>query len=57
VFIFFGAALIFGSPVGLLLTAIHLPLLDSFIRREETQLERDFGDEWVEYKKRVRRWL
>jgi len=57
VFIFFGAALIFGSPAGLFLAAIHLPLMDLFIRREEKQLERDFGEEWMEYKKQVRRWL
>jgi protein-S-isoprenylcysteine O-methyltransferase Ste14 len=57
VFIFFGAALLLGSPTALFLTAIHLPLIDRFIRREEEQLEREFGDEWQSYKKRVRRWL
>src|SRR5215475_12894368 len=40
VFIFFGAALILGSPTALFATAIHLPLMDRFIRREEGQLER-----------------
>jgi protein-S-isoprenylcysteine O-methyltransferase Ste14 len=57
VFIFFGAALLLGSPSGLLITALHLPLMDLFIRREEKQLEQTFGEEWVLYKKRVRRWL
>ena len=57
VFIFFGAALLFGSPTALCATALHLPLLDRFIRREEEQLERDFGEEWQSYKQRVRRWL
>lgn len=57
VFIFFGAALLLGSPAGLIITAIHLPLMDLFIRREERQLERAFGEEWVRYKKRVRRWF
>jgi protein-S-isoprenylcysteine O-methyltransferase Ste14 len=57
VFIFFGAALLFGSPTALFATAIHLPLIDLFIRREERQLERDFGEEWRSYKQRVRRWL
>jgi protein-S-isoprenylcysteine O-methyltransferase Ste14 len=57
VFIFFGAALFLGSPTGLFLTAIHLPLMDLFIRREEKQLERNFGQEWVRYKKQVRRWI
>jgi protein-S-isoprenylcysteine O-methyltransferase Ste14 len=57
VFIFFGAALLLGSPTALVVTALHLPLMDRFIRREEGQLERVFGDEWRSYKSRVRRWL
>src|SRR5262249_41015800 len=57
VFIFFGAALLFGSPMALFATTIHIPLMDLFIRREEKQLERDFGEAWQSYKKRVRRWL
>jgi protein-S-isoprenylcysteine O-methyltransferase Ste14 len=46
-----------GSPTALVITALHIPLLDRFIRREEEQLERNFGDEWRGYKTRVRRWL
>jgi protein-S-isoprenylcysteine O-methyltransferase Ste14 len=57
VFIFFGAALLFGSPIALFATAIHIPLIDLFIRREERQLEQVFGRAWQDYKKRVRRWL
>ncbi len=57
VFIFFGAALLLGSPTGLFVTAIHIPLMDLLIRREEKQLEQNFGEDWVRYKKRVRRWL
>jgi protein-S-isoprenylcysteine O-methyltransferase Ste14 len=57
VFIFFGAALLFGSPTALLATAIHIPLVNFFIRREERQLERMFGTAFLDYKKRVRRWL
>ena len=57
VFIFFGAALLFGSPTALLATAIHIPLIDLFIRREERQLEEVFGRAWRDYRKRVRRWL
>jgi protein-S-isoprenylcysteine O-methyltransferase Ste14 len=57
VFVFLGAALLFGSPAAVFITIIHLPLVDLFIRREERQLERDFGEEWLQYRKRVRRWL
>jgi protein-S-isoprenylcysteine O-methyltransferase Ste14 len=47
VFIFFGAALLLGSPTGLsptglFIAAIHLPFVDLFIRREEEQLEKGF---------------
>ena len=57
VFCFFGAAILFGSPTAVALTIIHLPLLDLFIQREEKQLEQKFGEEFVAYKKQVRRWL
>jgi protein-S-isoprenylcysteine O-methyltransferase Ste14 len=57
VFIFFGAALLLGSPSALIFTALHLPLVDLFIRREERQLESDFGEEWIRYRQRVRRWI
>jgi protein-S-isoprenylcysteine O-methyltransferase Ste14 len=57
VFIFFGGALLVGSPTAVVATAIHIPVMDRFVRREEVQLERDFGEEWRSYKKRVRRWL
>ena len=50
VFIFFGAALSLGSPTALFITAIHIPLVDLFIRREERQLETQFGDAWVRYR-------
>src|SRR5215475_7151946 len=55
VFVFFGAALLLGSGTALVATAIHILLMDLFIRREERQLERVFGEEWQRYRKRVRR--
>jgi protein-S-isoprenylcysteine O-methyltransferase Ste14 len=57
VFIFFGAALLLGSPMALVITAIHLPLIDLFIRREEKQLAKQFGPAWDRYCARVRRWI
>jgi protein-S-isoprenylcysteine O-methyltransferase Ste14 len=57
VFIFLGAALVFGSPSGLVLTSLNILVVDFMIRREEKQLERAFGEEWVSYRNRVRRWL
>ena len=57
VFVFLGAALLFGSPGAVLITIIHFPFIDLFVQREEKQLERDFGDDWLRYRRRVRRWL
>lgn len=57
VFIFFGAALVLGSPSAIVITALHILLVDLFIRREEMQLERKFGPAWTAYKNRVRRWM
>jgi protein-S-isoprenylcysteine O-methyltransferase Ste14 len=57
VFMFLGAVLILGSPGGIALTAINIIAMDFMIRREEKQLERDFGERWVAYRSRVRRWL
>jgi protein-S-isoprenylcysteine O-methyltransferase Ste14 len=57
VFNFFGAALLVGSPTALVATALHLPLMDRFIRREEEQLQRQFGEQWQDYKQHVHRWL
>jgi protein-S-isoprenylcysteine O-methyltransferase Ste14 len=57
VFIFLGASLFLGSPMGIVLTAINILVLDFWIRREERQLEREFGTEWLRYKNEVRRWL
>jgi protein-S-isoprenylcysteine O-methyltransferase Ste14 len=57
VFIFFGAAFLLGSPAAVAITALHLPLVDLFIRRDEQQLAQNFGEEWINYKRRVRRWI
>jgi protein-S-isoprenylcysteine O-methyltransferase Ste14 len=56
-FIFLGAVLVLGSPAGVVLTVINIFAVDLMIRREERQLEKQFGGEWVSYRNRVRRWL
>jgi protein-S-isoprenylcysteine O-methyltransferase Ste14 len=57
VFIFFGASVLFGSPMAVAITAFHLPFVDLFIRREERQLAQRFGEEWARYMSAVRRWI
>jgi protein-S-isoprenylcysteine O-methyltransferase Ste14 len=57
VFIFLGAVLFLGSPSGIFLTALAIIATDFMIRREEKQLARDFGQRWINYKSRVRRWI
>jgi protein-S-isoprenylcysteine O-methyltransferase Ste14 len=57
VFIFFGTAIFFGTPTGVILTILHLPLVELMIRREEKQLAKTFGKHWTDYKKHVRRWI
>ena len=57
VFIFLGAVLFLGSPSGIVLTVVNIIAVDLMIRREERQLAKEFGESWVQYSKRVRRWL
>ena len=44
------------SPV-LLLPAVFAVMRRGVIEREERYLERKFGDEYLQYKERVRRWI
>ena len=57
VFIFFGTGVLLGSPIAVAITALHLPFMNLFIRREERQLEKRFGAEWLRYRHSVRRWI
>jgi protein-S-isoprenylcysteine O-methyltransferase Ste14 len=57
VFIFLGAVLLLGSPSGIVLTALAIIATNFMIRREEKQLARDFGQQWIDYKNKVRRWI
>ena len=58
VFIFFGAALLLGSLMAIILTVLNIIVLNFWmIPREEKQLAKEFGQEWLHYKKKVRRWI
>lgn len=57
IFIFFGAVFVLGSPSGVVLTFVVIFLTNLMIKREEKQLEQTFGEEWLRYKKKVRRWI
>jgi protein-S-isoprenylcysteine O-methyltransferase Ste14 len=58
VLILIGIATLMGSLSPYLVIAIFCILMDKiFIRAEEKMLEETFGENWLEYKKRVRRWI
>jgi protein-S-isoprenylcysteine O-methyltransferase Ste14 len=44
-------------PAALLLPAVLAVMRRGVIEREERYLERKFGDEYLQYKERVRRWI
>ncbi len=58
VVILLGIAVLFGSISPFISIPVFIWLIQSnFIRLEEAALEETFGDEYREYKTRVRRWL
>ena len=53
-----GFPLIFKSYWGLILSPIFIILMNTLvIQHEETYLEKKFGEVYINYKSRVRRWL
>lgn len=53
-----GTALLLGSIITFLTPVVFLIIMDKlFIPMEEKNLENKFGREYVNYKKRVRRWI
>jgi len=56
--LYLGIAISFNAlwPI-VFLPAILLIMIEGVIKREERYLERRFGDEYLSYKARVRRWL
>ncbi|MGH7931665.1 MAG: methyltransferase family protein [Candidatus Binataceae bacterium] len=56
--ILLGFAVFFGSPVMLLAPILFFIVIDRMvIPQEEETMERLFGQQYADYKKRVRRWL
>lgn len=53
-----GFAIFFGSPAMLIAPLVFFFMIDRMlIPEEEMTLERLFGEQYLEYKRRVRRWL
>ena len=53
-----GIAILMGSLTPFLVIIAFAILIDTiFIRAEEEMLEQTFGDAWLKYKGKVRRWI
>ncbi|MHA1963239.1 MAG: methyltransferase family protein [Candidatus Thorarchaeota archaeon] len=53
-----GLVIVWSSVVTAFLTILaYIIVRYMFIRREEVILEEEFGDEYLDFKKRVRRWV
>ena len=53
-----GVAALFGSLASFGMVLLFVGWIDTqFIRREEEMLCTQFGQDWLEYKARVRRWI
>jgi protein-S-isoprenylcysteine O-methyltransferase Ste14 len=58
VFILTGLALAMGSLSPFIVIPLFLVLIDRvFIKVEEQMLEKRFGESWLKYKAKVRRWI
>jgi protein-S-isoprenylcysteine O-methyltransferase Ste14 len=57
-FLYGGFAFALGTLVALVVLPVVLIVIDRYaIAREEHYMERRFGGEYVDYKRRVRRWV
>ena len=56
--ILLGFALFFGSPTMLIAPVLFFLVIDRrLIPEEETTMERLFGEQYLDYKRRVQRWF
>jgi protein-S-isoprenylcysteine O-methyltransferase Ste14 len=53
----FGIAVLLGTLTPLLVVALLAWVLSRFMRFEEEKMVAAFGDEYQEYRRRVRRWI
>jgi protein-S-isoprenylcysteine O-methyltransferase Ste14 len=57
-FVYLGITCFIGNWWNIILLPLLIFIMQAYvIKSEEKYLERAFGDEFIEYKKRVRRWL
>ena len=58
VFVLIGSGFVFGTYWGLILTPVLMALLNWLvIQHEEAYLKKKFGETYISYTSRVRRWL
>lgn len=56
--ILLGGLIKFGEPAGLIVLIFYVWYMNEFqIKPEEETMEQKFGEEFLEYKKEVRRWI
>ncbi|MCD6583730.1 MAG: isoprenylcysteine carboxylmethyltransferase family protein [Candidatus Omnitrophica bacterium] len=56
--ILLGVAVFLGSLISFVFPIIFVMIMEKlFIPMEEKNLEKEFGDKYIAYKKRVRRWI
>lgn len=54
---FAGLALAFASWIGAAIAVFHALWFDRRVRGDEAQLEARFGDAYLDYARRVKRWI
>ncbi len=54
---FIGLIITFSSWFAVALLTILIPWFDARVRRDEQALEEHFGDDYLDYKKKVKRWI
>jgi protein-S-isoprenylcysteine O-methyltransferase Ste14 len=56
--ILLGVAIFLGSLISFAFPIIFIIIMEKlFIPLEEKNLEKKFGNQYIDYKKRVRRWI